>query len=142
MNVQSLLKGHNFLFFGLLALFIPFLPVFLKGQGVTTSEVGLIIGAGGLVTIVAQPLWGMISDKPKTLRKVMFFLIFMTAVFGFVLFNLSDFWGLIIVAMLVYFFLMPLDPLTESLNYTMTEAAGTSYGLYVHMVHLVMQYYH
>ncbi|MGG0655105.1 MFS transporter [Rummeliibacillus pycnus] len=128
MNVQSLLKGHNFLFFGLLALFIPFLPVFLKGQGLTTSEVGLIIGAGGFVTIIAQPLWGMISDKTKTLRKVMLLLIFLTAVCGFALFNTSSFWGLVIAAMLVYFFLMPLDPLTESLNYTMTEAAGTSYG--------------
>ncbi len=128
MNVQRLLKGHNFLFFGLLALFIPFLPVFLKGQGLTTSEVGLIIGAGGFVTIIAQPLWGTISDKTKTLRKVMLLLIFMTAVSGFFLFNMSSFWGLIIVAMLVYFFLMPLDPLTESLNYTMTEATGTSYG--------------
>ncbi|HWI48361.1 MAG TPA: MFS transporter [Rummeliibacillus sp.] len=128
MNVQSLLKGHNFLFFGLLALFIPFLPVFLKGQGLTTSEVGLIIGAGGFVTIIAQPLWGMISDKTKTLRKVMLLLIFMTAVCGFLLFNMNSFWGLVVAAMLVYFFLMPLDPLTESLNYTMTEAAGTSYG--------------
>ena len=58
----------------------------------------------------------------------MLLLIFMTAVSGFFLFNMSSFWGLIIVAMLVYFFLMPLDPLTESLNYTMTEATGTSYG--------------
>lgn len=128
LNVQNLLKGHNFLFFGLLALFIPFLPVFLKGQGLTTSEVGLIIGAGGFVTIIAQPLWGMISDKRKTLRKVMLLLILMTAVCGFLLFNMSSFWSLVIVAMLGYFFLMPLDPLTESLNYTMTEAAGTSYG--------------
>ncbi|MGM9967823.1 MFS transporter [Rummeliibacillus sp. TYF005] len=128
MNVQILLKGHNFLFFGLLALFIPFLPVFLKGQGLSTSDVGLIIGAGGFVTIIAQPLWGMISDKTKTLRKVMLFLIFTTAISGFILFNMSSFWGLVIIAMLVYFFLMPLDPLTESLNYTMTEAAGTSYG--------------
>lgn len=128
LNVQHLLKVHNFLFFGLLALFIPFLPVFLKGQGLTTSEVGLIIGAGGFVTIFAQPLWGMISDKTKTLRKVMLFLIFMTAICGFLLFNMASFWGLVIVSMFVYFFLMPLDPLTESLNYTMTEAAGTSYG--------------
>lgn len=128
LNVQHLLKVHNFLFFGLLALFIPFLPVFLKGQGLTTSEVGLIIGAGGFVTIFAQPLWGMISDKTKTLRKVMLFLIFMAAISGFLLFNMASFWGLVIVSMFVYFFLMPLDPLTESLNYTMTEAAGTSYG--------------
>lgn len=128
MKVQILLKAHNFLFFGLLALFIPFLPVFLKEQGFTTSEVGLVIGAGGFITIIAQPLWGMISDKTKTLRKVMLLLILLAAVCGFILFNMESFWLLVFTAMLVYFFLMPLDPLTESLNYTMTEASGTSYG--------------
>lgn len=30
--------------------------------------------------------------------------------------------------MLLYFFLMPIDPLTESLNFRVSEAAGISYG--------------
>ena len=63
MKVQVLLKGYNFLFFGLLALFIPFLPVYLGEQGLSTSEIGIIIGTGGFVTLFAQPLWGFISDN-------------------------------------------------------------------------------
>lgn len=128
LSVQRLLKAHNFLFFGMLALFIPFLPVFLDGQGLETNEVGLIIGAGGFVTIIAQPLWGMISDRRKTLRKVLLLLIFMAAISGFLLFHMNSFVGLIIAAMVVYFFLMPIDPLTESLSFTMTETIGTNYG--------------
>ncbi|TQR16185.1 MFS transporter [Psychrobacillus soli] len=128
MKVQVLLKGYNFLFFGLLALFIPFLPVYLGEQGLSTSEIGLIIGTGGFVTLIAQPLWGLISDKTKTIRKVMLLLVFFTAVSGYFLFNVNSYVLLVVFALSVYFFLMPLDPLTESLNFTVSEMARISYG--------------
>ncbi|KQL32665.1 MFS transporter [Psychrobacillus sp. FJAT-21963] len=128
MKVQVLLKGYNFLFFGLLALFIPFLPVYLEDKGLSASEIGLVIGTGGFVTLIAQPLWGFISDKTKTIRKVMLILVSLTTIFGYFLFNVDSFVLLVMFALLVYFALMPLDPLTESLNFTVSEMARVSYG--------------
>lgn len=128
MKTTALLKSYNFMFFGLLALFIPFLPVYLSKQGLSTSEIGLIIGTGGFVTLIAQPLWGLISDKKKTVRKVMLLLVVFTTIFGYFLFSTNSFLLLGLFALLVYFFLMPLDPLTESLNFTVAEKAGISYG--------------
>lgn len=128
MRLPVLLKGYNFLFFGLLALFIPFLPVYLGEQGLSTNEIGLIVGTGGIVTLIAQPLWGMISDKVKTVRKVLLILVVMTAISGYVLFSVDSFLWLVVVALVVYFFLMPMDPLTESLNFTVSEMEGISYG--------------
>lgn len=123
-----LLKSYNFLFFGMLAMFIPFLPVYLQSTGLNTSEVGLIIALGGVVTVIAQPLWSMISDKLKTLRKIMLILVAMTAIFGYFLYQVDSFLLLVLLAMFVYFFLMPLDPLSESLTFTTTETNGISYG--------------
>lgn len=112
----------------MLAMFIPFLPVYLQSTGLNTSEVGLIIALGGVVTVIAQPLWGMISDKLKTLRKIMLILVAMTAIFGYFLYQVDSFLLLVLLAMFVYFFLMPLDPLSESLTFTTTETNGISYG--------------
>lgn len=128
MKVQVLLKGYNFLFFGLLALFIPFLPVYLEDKGLSASEIGIVIGTGGFVTLIAQPLWGFISDKTKTIRKVMLILVSLTTIFGYFLFNVDSYVLLVMFALLVYFALMPLDPLTESLNFTVSEMARVSYG--------------
>lgn len=128
MNAPNLLRGFNFLYFALLAMFIPFLPVYLSEQGLSPSQIGFIIGTGGFVTIVAQPLWGMISDKTKTIRKVLLALLLCSAVTGYFLFDSSSYVVLILFAMLLYFFLMPIDPLTESLNFRVSEAAGISYG--------------
>jgi len=128
MKAPTLLRGFNFLYFALLAMFIPFLPVYLREQGLTPAQIGFIIGTGGFVTIIAQPLWGMISDKTRTIRKVLLILLLCSAVTGFFLFDSSSYVGLILFAMLLYFFLMPIDPLAESLNFRISEAAGISYG--------------
>ena len=128
MKAIRLLKGFYFLYFGLLAIFIPFLPVYLADQGLRPAQIGFIIGTGGFVTLITQPLWGMISDKTRTIRKVLLLLIFFSSVIGYFLYDSSSYLQLILFAMLLYFFLMPIDPLTESLNFTIAEKSGISYG--------------
>jgi PPP family 3-phenylpropionic acid transporter len=128
MNALRLLRGFNFMYFALLSMFITFLPVYLDDQGLQPAQIGFIIGTGGFVTIITQPLWGMISDKKKTIRKILLLLVLISSVVGYFLYSSSSFFLLILFAMLLYFFLMPIDPLTESLNFTVSEAAGVSYG--------------
>ncbi|MGF7047792.1 PPP family 3-phenylpropionic acid transporter [Paenibacillus sp. DS2015] len=128
MKSAAPVKMFNFLYFALLALFIPFLPVFLDNQGLSPSQIGFIVGTGGFITIFAQPLWGMISDRTKTIRKVLLFLLIGATIVGYFLFDSTSYGMLILFAMLVYFFLMPIDPLTESLNFRVSEGLGISYG--------------
>ncbi|WP_159883270.1 MFS transporter [Paenibacillus puerhi] len=128
MYASRLLKGFNFLYFSLLAMFIAFLPVYLDEQGLQPSQIGFIIGTGGFVTLVAQPLWGMISDRLRTVRLILIGLLLASAVTGYMLFSAGSYVPLIGFALLLYFFLMPIDPLTESLNFTVAEASGVSYG--------------
>lgn len=100
----------------------------MKAQGISETQVGLIISAGGLVTIIAQPLWGMISDRFKTVRKVILILVFFTTISGFFLYQMSTFTTIILLTLIVYAFLMPLDPLTESLSFTTSETLKITYG--------------
>lgn len=128
MKAPNLLRGFNFLYFALLAMFISFLPVYLDVQGLTKSQIGFIIGTGGFVTLFAQPLWGMISDKTKSIRKILLILLMFSTIVGYLLYDASSYPMLIMLAMLLYFFLMSVDPLTESLNFSVAESHGTSYG--------------
>jgi PPP family 3-phenylpropionic acid transporter len=128
MKAPALLRSFNFLYFALLAMFISFLPVYLDEQGLRPTQIGFIIGTGGFVTLITQPLWGMISDKTKTIRKVLLLLLLLSSVIGYFLYSSSSYPQLILFAMLLYFCLMPIDPLTESLNFTIAENSGISYG--------------
>lgn len=128
MQAHQRLKGFNLVYFGMLALFIPFLPVFLSEQGLTPKQIGFIVGTGGFVTIITQPLWGMISDKTKAMRNVLLLLLTLATILGYLLFTAEQFGMLVAFSMGVYFFLMAIDPLTESLNFTIAEQARISYG--------------
>ncbi|MDD9268882.1 MFS transporter [Paenibacillus sp. GCM10023248] len=128
MSSSNLLRSFNFLYFALLAMFVSFLPVYLDAQGLPASKIGLIIGTGGIITIFSQPLWGMISDKTKTIKKVMLLLLVCSTLVGYFLYTSNSFIVLLLFTMFLYFFLMPLDPLTESLNFQTAEANGVSYG--------------
>jgi len=128
LRAPGLLRIFNFLYFSMLAMFVAFLPVYLDDQGLNPAQIGFIIGTGGFVTLFTQPLWGMISDKTKTIRKVMLLLLLFSSAFGFLLYDSSSYLQLVVFAMLLYFFLMPIDPLTESLNFTVSETSKISYG--------------
>ncbi|GIP22649.1 MFS transporter [Paenibacillus sp. J22TS3] len=128
MKSTTPLRAFNFLYFALLAIFIPFLPVYLSEQGLNPAQIGFIVGSGGFITIIAQPLWGMISDRTKTIRKVLLLLLIFSTLLGYLLYASTSYGMLIVYAMFLYFFLMPIDPLTESLNFRVGEAAGVSYG--------------
>jgi len=122
------LRAFNFLYFAMLAMFLSFLPVYLDTQGLPATRIGLIIGTGGIITIIAQPLWGIISDRSRTIKKVMLLLLVCSTIVGSMLYASGSFILLLLFTMLLYFFLMPLDPLTESLNFQTGEAYGASYG--------------
>lgn len=121
-------KSFNFLFFALLSMFIPFLPLYFSDRGLSETQIGTIIGIGGFITLIAQPLWGMISDRLRTIRKVLLLLVICCTITGYSLYSTDSYPLILLFVMLTYFFLMPIDPLTESLNFRVAESEGISYG--------------
>lgn len=128
MNIPKLLRSFNFYILPCSPCSFPFFRSTLDNQGLSPAQIGFVVGTGGFITIVAQPLWGMISDRTKTIRKVLLFLLLCSAIVGYLLYISSSYSQLILFAMLLYFFLMPIDPLTESLNFRIAESSGISYG--------------
>src|SRR6185295_2446189 len=47
-----------------LGLLLPFLVPLLAGRGLTATEIGLVLGASGLVTLACYPMWGALADGP------------------------------------------------------------------------------
>jgi len=70
----------------------------------------------------------MISDRTRTIRKVLLILVLCSTVTGYLLYSTDRYALILLFVMLTYFFLMPVDPLTESLNFRVAEQAGISYG--------------
>ncbi|MFD0674048.1 MFS transporter [Cohnella sp. GCM10027633] len=128
MSVTTRLKSFNFLFFSLFALFISFLPVYADGIGISGTHIGIVLSMGSLISIVSQPLWGMISDRARTIRKVLLFLLACSIAAGAFMYSSTELWTLALFVALMNVFYLPTDPLVESLNFQTTQRENVSYG--------------
>lgn len=127
MGITSL-RAYNFFYFSLLSIFISFLPVYLTYRGVTPAQIGILIGVGSFIGILSQPFWGMVSDRYKTIKRVILVTLGFSIVAGVLLFISAPFYMLFVLVGAMYFFLLPTDPLTESLNFRIAEKHGVSFG--------------
>lgn len=128
MSVTTRLKSFNFLFFSMFALFISFLPVYADGIGISGTHIGIVLSMGSLISIVSQPLWGMISDRARTIRKVLLFLLACSIAAGALMYSSTELWTLALFVALMNVFYLPTDPLVESLNFQTTQRENVSYG--------------
>ncbi|WP_336785197.1 MFS transporter [Paenibacillus sp. MMO-177] len=124
----ALLRGYNFFYFSMFAMFLSFLPLYFAEKGISASEIGVILGTGSIIGVVSQPLWGMISDKYKKVKAVLLILLAASIGLGMALFSISLMPAAFALTAAMYFFLMPADPLTESMNYRLAEKAGVGFG--------------
>jgi PPP family 3-phenylpropionic acid transporter len=122
------IRAFNYFYFSLMAIFISFLPTYMDAQGASPSEIGWVMGTGGIIGIIAQPIWGVISDRLKTIKRIILLLLILSMTIGYVLFQVESFLYLLLFTGFMYMFLMPIDPLIESLNFQTAEHLKISYG--------------
>src|SRR5699024_40323 len=72
-NNQSLtpLKMLLFSFHARNTIILSYLPLYLEYKGLNGTEIGWVLAVGPLAAIVAQPFWGYMSDKYKTVKYIL-----------------------------------------------------------------------
>jgi MFS transporter, PPP family, 3-phenylpropionic acid transporter len=122
------LKVLTFLHFGGKGIILPFLPLFLLYRGFSMVEIGTIMGVAPLISIVAQPFVGFISDKYKTVKKVLILLYFGVTAASFGVFFHHSFWVVFISFLLFHFALSPATPLIDSMTVKTLGPKKHEYG--------------
>lgn len=124
----NFLRVYNIVYFSLFAIFLSFLPVYLSAIGLSKTDIGLLIGLGGFVGMLAQPIWGLISDRLRTVKKVLLLLLVLSVLVGSLLFQSTQLVQLYGLVVLMYLLFMPTDPLMESLNVQISHQHGVPFG--------------
>lgn len=116
-----------FWLFAAVAVWAPFLPVHLKGLGLSGTEIGLLMAVTPLVNLAAQPLGGALADRYGRAR-VLQFLLPAAALFSAVTGPATGFWAL--AGLLACFAVTfgPSVPLADGLTLAHLEREGGEYG--------------
>lgn len=109
--------------------FNPYVTVTLTDRGLNNSGIGLILTLNALVSIVAQPAWGLISDRIHSIRKVFIICLAGSSLAIMLIPRAQSFSQLIVLYPLVLFFLSPVAPLLDVWTYQGGSLRpGSSYG--------------
>ncbi len=78
--IKNILRKENIAFGGLQWFFwsgvctiIAFMVVFLKSSGYSESQIGIIMSAISIGSVLGQPFWGNVSDRKNAIRNVLVF---------------------------------------------------------------------
>jgi PPP family 3-phenylpropionic acid transporter len=122
------LKAFLFFFHSSSIIIVSFLPVFLQEKGLSALEIGWILAIGPLAALLAEPFSGFLSDKYKSIKKVVLFCIvgmFFTSILFFQMFSFSSF---MIMSFIFFFFMSPVGALGDSITQKTADQIGKSFG--------------
>lgn len=118
------------LFFGSGSLF-PLFSVYLKDAvGLSGSEIGLITSLGPAVTVVTQPLWGLLADATQKPRRWLAVSLFAAAVLGVLGSMLHQFIWILAIWFLLVLFESASTPISDGLTILYCAKNQLEYGLF------------
>jgi MFS transporter, PPP family, 3-phenylpropionic acid transporter len=105
-----------------------FLPVYFQSIGLSSSQIGLVIACGSLISIFAQPFWGFVSDKKKAVKPVLLILLISALCISAGLFSVRLLLLIVVFYAAFMFFNSASAPLTESLCISYSYENNKPYG--------------
>jgi PPP family 3-phenylpropionic acid transporter len=127
-NFSLRLSAFNaFLFLGS-GIQLPFLPLWLKAQGLAESQIALVVAMMMLIRVLAIPLGAFIADASGRRRIVIISAAFGTFAAYLLMHFMSGFIPILITGMLAAALLAPVGPLTEVMAIEGSAHYGIDYG--------------
>lgn len=122
------LKLLSFHFYATNAIIIGFLPLYLQSKGLSGIQIGWILAAGPLASIVSQPFWGYMSDKYKTVQKILLICMCGFLISSLLFFQMNSFSFILPLSVCLFFFSTPIGALTDSLSQRVAHQIGVTFG--------------
>ncbi|MCL7747402.1 MFS transporter [Halalkalibacter alkaliphilus] len=130
MNHRSVYRLMAYLFFAhsTITIINGYIPVFFKSQGLTGSQVGLLMAIGPCATIIAQPMWGYLSDKYKSIKKMILIALIGLSVTTITFMFVNTYAGYLVMMFILFFFVSPTTALGDSLAQKTSVQKKVSFG--------------
>lgn len=102
------LKWFNFFVYGTVVLFTSFFPLYLQDVGMNKLEIGSVMSVGALVSIFANPFWGLWTDRYQNIRRIVLIMLTGTLVLSQLVFQANTYEMIYVSILFFYFFQGPL----------------------------------
>ena len=127
MIATRLASFYGVIFF-VIGIMLPFWPLWMQARGLTPEDIGIVMGVGMLMKVVANPFIAGYADRTGTRRGPLIFLSGIAALTFSCFWLAHSFWPILIATMGFFLFWSPILPLTESLAMHYSTTSVLDYG--------------
>ncbi|MFD0960123.1 MFS transporter [Paenibacillus chungangensis] len=126
----AFIKGFNFFVYGAISVYSTFFALYLQGLGWSMVEIGALLAGGPVVSIVANPLWGYLSDRTRNLRLILIIMLSGAMMMLSVVFATESPTVIYCFMLFFFFFQMPLFSQSNSLILNSIEGTSHNFGAF------------
>jgi len=125
-----LIKAFNFFVYGAIAVYSTFFVVYLQSIGMSTLEIGALMAGGPIVSIIANPLWGYLSDRFRNVRLILIVMLIGSMLVMQIVFLYQSYTMIYACMLFFFFFQMPLFSQSNSLILNSIEGTNHKFGAF------------
>ncbi|WP_232313227.1 MULTISPECIES: MFS transporter [Paenibacillus] len=123
------LRAFCFSIYATQAVLVSYFPLYFIDKGFSSQQIGFIYSSGPMLSIAANLVAGALSDKYRTIRRILLALLFGQLAFAALLLPLSAFGPVALVMAAFYLCQTPVNPLSDSLLLMSAPHTGRPYAL-------------
>lgn len=124
------LKSFSFFVYMITAIVVSVLPVYYNYLGYSKLQIGMLYSIGPAVGIIANLFWGYMSDKLRTIKKIIMVVLAGQFIAFLLVFQFDAFSIVFIIMTAFYFFQTPMPALIDSQTLLTVKHTGESYASY------------
>jgi len=122
------LASYYAMAFGVIGVFMPFWPLWLKSRGLTAEDIGLVMALGVAVRTISNPLVANMADRMGERKRIMAALTFFACAAFAMFFGAHGFWAILAVTLVFHTLWSPAMPLMETLVMQTAKREPIDYG--------------
>ncbi len=115
-------------YFAMVGITLPFFPVWLVSKGLTSEDIGIIIGVSTLMRVIFDPFIAHLADKWGVRQPIIIVLSLLALLFFLLYFISNTFSAILLVTIIFSSFWGATQPLAENLTMLSTKIANFQYG--------------
>jgi MFS transporter, PPP family, 3-phenylpropionic acid transporter len=124
---RSLSIFYFLFFFGIGALY-TLLPLYYQKFGLSGTQIGTIMAVGPVISILFQPVWGMICDRFQAEQKVLACTLTCAASIALLFPLMHGFIAFLLLFAGLQLFQSAINPITDSITLSFVQKQGGDYG--------------
>ncbi|WP_256758451.1 MFS transporter [Cohnella sp. WQ 127256] len=122
------LASYYFLFYLAMSVFMPYAGLYFNERGFSSTTVGLILSLWAMVSIVAQPVMGMINDRFNNPRKILMICAIAAPILGMGFEIVEGIAWIVVLSIFFAWFQSAAGPIGDSMAVEIASSKGYSFG--------------